>query len=420
MCNCICQKYRRNVFSSNQWLLKKVDQFGLPGVNLCMQVFRRAYWWLIGAILVCIVVITVRRLSFRSMPHKITAQELLREALRESPNHSYPETEIFEQQATQGYYDDALATARLATKPDDLHWFIIELAKIHVQNGDAQGAKDIARLFPDWQPQIFKAIALAQAHQGDLSGALATSHADANEILEEFADHQIKQADFPGALQTAERLPANSAGNLFYDIGDALRQRHEQKRVHELAAGMSDRKLAQLFLKLVPLTLWDRKPDYSIQLNACELAGIAAMDKKLAEARKMLEGTHCWYSFLAIQYYKIDPSEAEKLLRSSTDPKDLTFGLAELAMAAAKKGRIEDALRLDKDAKQINPLEGYSATLGIARAWTIRDGPEKVIGWARSLSVPWERKTALLGMAQALGHLRPGVDQALTYPRLPS
>ena len=117
-------------------------------------------------------------------------------------------TKAFEQQATQGYYDDALATARLATKPVDLHWYIIELAKIHVQNGDVQGAKDIARMFPDWQPQIFKAIALAQAHQGDLSGALATSHPDMNEILEEFAQHQIKQADFPGALQTSERLPA--------------------------------------------------------------------------------------------------------------------------------------------------------------------------------------------------------------------
>jgi hypothetical protein len=374
-----------------------------------MKVSRRSYWWLIGVILVGIAIISVGRLLVRGLPHKITAQELLQEALLESPNHSYPETEIFEQQATQGYYDDALATARLAQKPADLDWFIVELAKIHVENGDVQGAKAVAQMFPDKHAQISKAVALLQAHQGDLSGALTTASSlpDTNAIRVEFASYQIAHADFQGALATSERL--TRPADVFYDIGDALRQRHEQKRVRELAAGMSDRKLAQLFLELIPLTLWDRKPDYLLQPNTCDMAGVAAMDKRLAEARKMLEGTHCWRSFVAIQYYRIDPIEAEKLLRSATDPKDLTFGLGEFAMAAANKGKIEDALRLDKDAKQLDPSEGYSATLDIARAWTIRDGPEKVIGWARSLPTPGERQKALLGMAQALGHARPQI-----------
>jgi tetratricopeptide (TPR) repeat protein len=372
-----------------------------------MKAPKRRFGLTIVAVLLFIGILVVGLLWMRAFSRKITAQGLLREALSESPDHNYPETDIFEQQATQGYYDDALATARLAKKPADLDWFIVELAKIHVENGDVQGAKAVAQMFPDRHAQIFKAIALVQAHQGDISGALAMSMPDTNEILEEFAQHQIKQADFPGALQTCERLPANSAGNLFYEIGEALRQRHEQKRVRELAAGMSDRKLAQLFLELIPLTLWDRKPNHLLQTNGCEMAGIAAMDKRLAEARKMLEGTHCWRSFVAIQYYRIDPIEAEKLLRSATDPKDLTFGLGEFAKAAADKGEIEDALRLDKDAKQLDPLEGYSATLEIARAWTIRDGTEKVIGWARSLPTHAERQTALLGMAQALGHARP-------------
>lgn len=351
----------------------------------------------------------------RAFTHKITAQELLREALSESPDHNYPETEIFEQQATQGYYDDALATARLAKKTADLDWFIVELAKIHVENGDIQGAKAVAQMFPGRHAQIFKAIALLQAHQGDLSEALATAPSlpDTNEILVEFASYQIAHADFQGALATSERL--TRPADVFYDIGDALRLRHEQKRVRELAAGMSDRKLAQLFLQLVPLTLWDRKPDYSLRLNSCDMAFEDAMHNQFAKAVKTLEQNHCEYSYTAIRYYEIDPAAAEKFMRSSTDPHDLRFGLQELAMAAAKKGRIEEALQLRADAIKVDPKESYNSTLQIARAWTIRDGPRKVLPWARSQPTPGDRELALLGMAEALGHERPHQPE---YPRI--
>jgi tetratricopeptide (TPR) repeat protein len=376
-----------------------------------MKAPKRHFGLIIVSVLLFIGILVVGLLWMRAFSRNITAQGLLREALSESPDHNYPEVEIFEQQATQGYYDDALATARLAKKPADLDWFIVELAKIHVENGDVQGAKAVAQLFPDKHAQIFKAVALAQVHQGDLSGALATSLPDTNEILEEFAQHQIKQADFPGALQTCERLPANSAGNLFYDIGDALRQRHEQKRVRELAAGMSDRKLAQLFLELIPLTLWDRKPDYLLQLDSCGIAYEDAMNHQFAKAISILEQNHCRYSYIAIRYYEIDPAAAEKLMRSSTNPDDLRFGLQELAMAAAKKGRIEDALQLRADAKKVDPKESYNSTLEIALAWTKRDGPRKVLPWARSQPTPGDRMLALLGMAQALGHERPHQPQ---------
>jgi hypothetical protein len=47
-----------------------------------------------------------------------------------------PVYQIFEQQATQGYYDDAAATGHLFKRVDDVQWSIVEWAKIRAENGD--------------------------------------------------------------------------------------------------------------------------------------------------------------------------------------------------------------------------------------------------------------------------------------------
>lgn len=346
----------------------------------------------------------------RALTHKITDQELLREALAQFHDAPYPNEEIFSQQATQGYYDDALATARLATKKDDLYSYLFKLATIRIENGDPQGAKNMIAMFPDpaFQTAMIKSIALAQAHQGDISGALQTCAPlqNCNETLLEFSRYQIDHADLQGALVTAERLPSPS--DVFYEIGSALRLRGEQKRARELAAGMSNRKLAALFLEVVPFTMWDHPEDVrTLYLSACETAYEDATHNQFAKAVKTLEQNHCRYSYTAIRYYEIDPAAAEKLMRSSTNSDDLRFGLQELAMAAAKKGRIEDALQLRVDAKKVDPSESYNSTLEIARAWTVRNGPRKVLPWARSQTTPGDRMLALLGMAEALAHERP-------------
>jgi hypothetical protein len=373
---------------------------------------KQSYRVGIAAVAVTLSVGFALTLRLRSATHKITDQQLLHEALSEQQKagNSGPSLEIFEQQATQGYYDDAMATARLSPKKDDLYWYLVELARIRTENGDIQGAKNMIRMFPepDFQARMIKGIAVIQAGDGDLAGALETSASlrDSDEVLVEFAHYQIKRADFDGALKTAERTTPASADQLFYEIGDALRLRHEQSRVRELASHMSNRKLAKLFLQLAPFTLWERNV-HMIPMNACEIAAIDAMEGKLPEASKALEHTHCWHSFVAIQYYAIDPIGAEKLLRSTTDPKDLGFGLVQLAIAAAKHGKIEDALRFDGEAKQFAESQFYDATLEIARAWTIRDGAQKVLPWARAGATPSKRVLALIGMAQALGHARP-------------
>ncbi len=83
---------------------------------------------------------------WRRVPlHKITDQDLLREAVAEwkkagEPGNG-PDYQIFEQQAAQGYYEDAAATGRLFKRVQDVQWSIVELVKIRAENGDIKGAK---------------------------------------------------------------------------------------------------------------------------------------------------------------------------------------------------------------------------------------------------------------------------------------
>jgi hypothetical protein len=85
---------------------------------------------------------------WRQLPlHKITDQELLREAVAEwkkagEPGYG-PNSQIFEQQAAQGYYEDAAATGRLFKPAEDVQWSIVELVKIRAENGDIKGAKRV-------------------------------------------------------------------------------------------------------------------------------------------------------------------------------------------------------------------------------------------------------------------------------------
>ncbi|HEX4076234.1 MAG TPA: hypothetical protein VHX49_12610 [Candidatus Acidoferrales bacterium] len=78
---------------------------------------------------------------------KISAQDLLREAARDQG----PLGEIFEQQAGQGYYTDALETARryasglpARDQANELAGFAEKLIEIRAENGDIQGAKQMA------------------------------------------------------------------------------------------------------------------------------------------------------------------------------------------------------------------------------------------------------------------------------------
>jgi hypothetical protein len=348
--------------------------------------------------------------------HKITDQELLREAVAEwkragEPSNG-PNYQIFEQQAAQGYYDDAAATARLFKRTEDVQWSIVELAKIRAENGDIQGAKHSVNSLAgsDLRAKATKVISLIQAYRGDLSGALETvaPSGQSDEVFLAFGQYQIERGDFEGTLNTAERT--KSGYQLYYDIGDALRLRGEQSRARKLAAHMKDRKRAALFLDCARFTLSSREEDVrTIQATPCDYSWMYATEGKFAEADAVILKNKCPnVSFVAARQYAVDPSGAEQLLRATAVKADLARGLGELVRAAAEKGNIADALRFLGDVQSLSgPDSASSEVHEIARAWTIRAGPKAVLKWARSRPTTEQRTWALIGMAEALGHRTP-------------
>jgi hypothetical protein len=210
----------------------------------------------------------------------------------------------------------------------------------------------------------------------------------------------------------------NSPNQVFYELGDALRERSEQKRVRALASAMSNRKLAAGFAKRVRATLWPPTIEV-IQATPCDIADDYGLQGKFAEAAALIERNKCTnVSFVAIRQYAVDPAGGERLLRSTSNEDDLLFGLDQLAVAAAKKGNITEALRFFGDLQNLKYRTARSSVLaedsiseavhGIARYWTIKDSPKVVLKWARSRPTGEQRTWALIGMAQALGHARPG------------
>lgn len=354
-------------------------------------------------------------LWLRGPGHRITDQELLREAVGEwkragEPGNG-PNYQIFEQQGAQGYYDDAAATGRLFKRADEVQWSIVELAKIRAENGDILGAKNSIRNLAGSEAgaKATEVIALIQAHNGDLPGALETIAplGKSDEVFLAYGRHQIESGDFEGTLNTAEQMGPKSGYQLFYDIGAALLLRGEQNRVRGLAAHMKDRKFAALFLECARFTLWPGEAR-TLQVTPCNYSWMYATEGKFAEAAAVIEQNKCSnVSFVASRQYSVDPAGAERLLRARADRQDLSRGLGEFAMAAAEKGNIAEALRFFDDVQSLRGAESVSREIHeIARDWTIRDGPRLVLKWARARPNTDQRTWALIGMAEALGHAR--------------
>jgi hypothetical protein len=366
-------------------------------------------------------------LWLRGHPHAITDQNVLREAVAEwhragEPGRG-PNYQIFEQQAAQGYYDDAAATSHLFKTPEDKKWSVVELAKIRAENGDIPGAKRMVARFvgSELGNKALKTIALIQADRGDLPGALETypPPSDSNDVLLVFARRQITNADLDGALKTAEGMDSKAAGQVFYEVGDALRRRGEQNRLRELVSHMSSPEMAALFKKLARFSLTYRHEVRILQPDPCSAAYHDAVIGDFAAADSLIEQKDCSYTyFIAVQQYAVDPAGAERMLRTHADPQDLALGLDQLAIAAAKQGNIPEALRFLNDLQSplvvgnqknevLAQARGDEAVHTIARCWTIKDGPKVVLKWAHSRPVTEERTWALIGVAEALGHARP-------------
>jgi tetratricopeptide (TPR) repeat protein len=373
----------------------------------------------LGAILfLCAAIGISFAMSVRSLDARISARNLLREAARDRG----PLDQIFAQQAGQGYYSDALVTARqfASGRPrseDELSGLTEYLIEMRAENGDIQGAKGMIKQFSGALlgargPQTTREIARIQVERGNLGGALETcaTPEDADKVIEELGSREIASGDFDGALKTAEQISERSAYDLFYEVGEALRQRGEQQRLHELASRMTDRKRAAEFLDAARTTLWPWVEIRTLQPTPCDIAWMDGNAGKFAEAYVVADQNRCRYSDIASKQFATDTVEAERELRRSTDTADVSNGLAHMSEAAAKQADVANAIRLLDSARQVSGKQDFclDCVREIAWAWTLKGQSRVVLRWARSMPIADpERGFALFGLAQALGHARP-------------
>ena len=370
----------------------------------------------------------------------VSAQEILREAVRAGRSTLGKSTEslleIFNQQATQGYYDDAMATARLwdADAPSR-YGLAVDVVRIRAENGDVRGATLMAKRFvAPTKAWAIEAIAAVLAGRGDLrtaleasaslgafgqrSGCRATVKVDGIEIedplsgavqaIEQFGSHQLESGNLEGALNTAEQVRPCSTPALLSRIADAFFEQGKLKQARELASRLANRKVAAEFLGM--LNQRERAAHVSIvEPSPCDVARYDAQLGKFAEAYRAIQGTKCLVSDVAIKQYPSDPAAAEAGLQRSSNTDDLAFGMAGFARAAARKGDLAGALRFLTAAQVAgaNDWPQSAVVRDVAWVWTIKEGPRPALRWARSRPTGSERASALLGVAQALAHPRP-------------
>ena len=371
----------------------------------------------------------------------VSAQELLREAVRAGRStlgrSAEPLLEIFNQQAAQGYYDDAMSTARLwAADAPSQYGLAVDVVRIRAENGDIRGARKMAARFDGAPTGIWavEAIAAVQARRGDLRGALETSASvpasgqsggcaatvraggikvehplpGAVQAIEEFGLRQLQSGDLEGALNTAEAARPCSTPDLLSRIADAFFEQGKLKQARDLASYVANQKVAAEFLGM--LDQRERTARVSIvEPSPCDVARYDAQLGKFADAYRAIEDTTCWISDVAIKQYPSDPVAAENALLKSSNREDMTFGMAGFATAAARKGDVEGALRFLTAAQVAGAPDWIRPTVvrDVAWAWTIKEGPRSALRWARSRPTGSERASALLGVAQALAHPRP-------------
>ena len=372
----------------------------------------------------------------------VSAQEVLREAVSEGRRtlgrSAEPLVEIFKQQATQGYYDDAMATARLWEADAPSRYVLaVDLMRIRAENGDIQGARKMAARFDGAPTGIWaiEAIAAVQAHRGDLRGALETSSSlagsdqgrgcavtvrvagleikdplpEAVRTIEEFGARQLESGDLEGALNTAAEVRPCSTSDLLSRIADAFFEQGKLKQARELASHFANRKVAAEFSARLNQLERGAAHVSIVEPSPCDVARYDAQLGRFPEAYHAIEHTPCLVSDVAIKQYPSDPAAAEKALQQSSNTEDQALGMAGFARAAARKGDLAGALRF-LTAAQVAGANDWPRTAvvrDVAWAWTIKEGPRPALRWARSRPTGSERASALLGVAQALAHPRP-------------
>ena len=175
--------------------------------------------------------------------------------------------------------------------------------------------------------------------------------------------------------------------------------------MHELVSGMKDRRMAGRFEKAAEVAL--RPPAFVEVKKAtpCDTAYSFADQGKFAEVNALVkQNKFSNTALLAVRECALDSASAERLLRETPNGDDLMFGLGQLAVAAAKKGNVSEALRFFSDLQNLKvssakrdflaEVRVTDAIHGIGRYWTAKDGAKIVLKWARSRPTCEERAWA--------------------------
>ena len=374
-------------------------------------------------ILVFVVVLaTAASLFYWSYSRPRSERQLLAEARTNSRQGrlcNQSGMDIAWQQAGQGYYDDAVATARSwCDRNEDINDLLLHIVVIRTENGDVAGAKAMAAglVAPLRQPAT-ALIADTQARYGDFAGALATAASlpDPSGTLLEIASRQVQCGDLEGAVLTAQKLDGPRAAGVYGDIGQVLYRQHLLARKRELASKIPTAAERNSFLVMVAAM----DPAHihvvgSIVATPCDLAYFKAKPEATAadfqEADRLFEEGHCGFrTTIAERQFRVDPAGAERLLLNSPDTNDRSSGIERLAELAAQQGEIPNALRLLDMARaaDLSAVALRPAIRAIGRGWTLQGPQRTVLRWARSFPAGEDRAQALLGMAEAMGHARP-------------
>src|SRR5579883_824772 len=176
--------------------------------------------------------------------HLPNKRELFDQALQAGKNcdqWSYILAEVAKAQATAGYYEDALATARLVNEfQDQLFASVLQLKA----ETDIEGAKKMLSKLPSGQiaARAIREVALEEARHGDLDGALRTSGGQfADELKVALGEAQLTAGDLEAALITVNKVQtAGEADNLLYGIARELIKRGKAVQAREIASRITD------------------------------------------------------------------------------------------------------------------------------------------------------------------------------------
>jgi hypothetical protein len=266
-----------------------------------------------------------------------------------------------------------------------------------------------------------RGIGQAQVDAGDLTGARNTvrplPHDFQEVVLRDIGIAEAKKGDIEAALATASEIDSERGGRdgVFYEVVKKLRERGEREKAHQVVKRIFNRAIAQEAES-------DRisaptKPTK----DKCSLAWEDAARGMITNAYKEIEGNKCNCMIVAhVHAQGRDADGAERALRACTDtnPSNISAYMANIAKEFAAQGDVSAALRFADagfipDADQGG--EGYVAPVlrDIAHAWAKKEGPVRVLKWARSRPTGYERAMALLGVAESF----PGTTHSSTKPR---